>query len=1160
MKLKYILLGAGSLLVLLLGSVILLSASTRFSIGHYSVSILDIIESELHSSLVPKKIAQTVPVIDTAAKTGTQAGNGGGLVEVAQELQNAQQPITQNGAIAPVRPAYTKQSYQQVFKQGFDFERAQILSSTTQPQAAAQPQLTPQGLPDNYSTDGVMPDGLVVRLTNNAIAALPAQLANMLESQYINQYLNAAIVTQTFSGNFCYAEPNWTCPFKCLGNCGQCSGNSYTLTGCGAGAINACNSGQTTTCSWSAGTSTCGVTNSCYSCQTTGQTWQCTSNGGYPSDCCGSVPYGGEITDNCQPSACALPANDGIVLYYDKAAVTIAQNPITCPGYAPATLNISIVLSYDGITPSWAPVQPWPTCSNPNGNGSPPIAVGDINYTATLPVIGTMSGNGYAAANEIDIQAYATPAITTGTTTWGPDTTLSFTAAGVGVSSVTMPGFYVTLITWSCSIFGWDPCLDYLDPWLNGMISGMAQGMVQSAVTSMLNAQLAKMLNSAIGLPLDLNSKIGNPFTLGTNCYLLGLYPEPNCTSQLGYSGMYGDCYGLKIALDFGMLPAIYTPYYNAGNACDNSCVDTTSFNPVNVLLQNPPTTGVNVAANVFNNDTVPSGSYLYGGTSVPIPWSGYPYDLGIGLSQDVLNELLYDLYTSGLTCININVNSFPSLASMLNVNAFKAIVPAITDIADPGTYVSIALVPRSSGSNTPPPIYAQLGHTLSVNSFAAGSTWSSGTGYNQSNSLTTSMIYADIPNYQIDFYATVGGIPERMFTLNWNLQAGVDVNYLVPTPLGGNGEPTTFGVLHLGALLVPQINGITNIYPGITPYMAHGISQLIPTILSAAIGTTINMPINLGALGINVGFWYIGPDPEAVDADGNGTPDFLSMYAYAYGNLNWSAILPSSQYNALTTQGAPRAYIVVPNGSDVGLAPGPLALGTLNVDGKQSKQLGLQPLNSTINYVGYDPMDYNAPLEYTYRIDGGLWSPFTVSTQAELPYLTEGVHTFEVMAKNEGGFSNLTPACLTFRVDSVPPTLSVKNMKNGAVVGSDVEIDTKAWDYQTPADQIAVKYSLDNGAFKTVSTSGSGSSRIFLDELSMGQHQVVITATDRSGNTSKLDLAFVSKASSSMGCGCAGTRPAGKGDDLGMLLLVMSFMAALMLKRRLAYQKHAAK
>ncbi|MCL5278137.1 MAG: hypothetical protein M1517_10260 [Deltaproteobacteria bacterium] len=1141
MKLKYILIGTGSLLVLLIGTAVFLSANVKFSLGDSSVSLLDLIKSSLGST--HKADRQPLPVVE--------ASTGKGMVQVAQELQSAQQqPIAQyNNSVIPVRPSYTKESYNEVYKKAFDMERATVLSTTSQ---SPQPSLAIQGLPDNYNTYGVMPDGLVVRLTNNAMAALPAQLANMLESQYtIQTLINGAMVAQAFEGSFCYATPNWTCPFACLGNCGQCSGNSYSLNGCGAGTINACNSGSTQTdCTTTGGTTTCGVTNGCYSCTTTGGTTTCKTSVSYPSNCCGSIPYGGELTDQCVPTACSLPAGDGLVLYYDKAGVSITQSPITCPGYAPASLFIYVTLSYDGNTPSWAPIKPWPTCSNPNGNGSPPITVGDINYTANLPVLGTMTGNGYAAANEINIQAYATPAITTGTTSWGPDTTLSFTAGGIGVSSVTMPGFYVTLITWSCSIFGWDPCLDYIDPWMNGLISGMVQGTVQNAVTGLLNNQLAKMLNSAIGLPLDLNAKIGNPFTLMTNCYLIGAYPQPNCTSQLGYSGMYGDCNGIKIALDFGMLPAIYTPYYSSNNStCDTSCVDTNSFNPVNVLLKNPPTTGVNVAANVFNNDTVPSGTYLYGGSSRPIPWSGYPYDLGIGLSQDVLNELVYDLYTSGLTCININVNTFPSLASMLNVNAFKALVPAITDIADPNTYVAISLIPRSLSGNSPPPVSVQLGHTLSQGGFK----------FTSPSTISTSMIYADIPNYQIDFYATVGGVQERMFTLNWNLQAGIDLDYLVPTPLVG-GKPTTYGVLQLGALLVPQINQVTNIYPGITPYMAHGISQLIPTILSAAIGVNVSMPINLSALGINVGFWYIGPDPEAGDADANGTPDFLSMYAYAYGALNWGAILPSAQYDALMNQGAPHAYIVVPDGSDVGLAPGTLALGTLSVDGKQSKLLGLKPLDSVVNFVGYDPMDYDAPLDYSYRLDGGLWSPFTTSTQADLPYLTEGVHTFEVMARNEGNFSDLTPACLTFRVDSVPPTLSVTNMKSGAVVGSDVELDTKVWDYQTAADQIVVKYSLDSGAFKTVSTSGSGTSRIFLDELPVGQHNVVITATDASGNTSKTTLGFVSKASSSMGCGCAGTRAVGSGDDLGMLLLVMAGMAALMLRRRLAYQRHPAK
>jgi len=826
------------------------------------------------------------------------------------------------------------------------------------------------------------------------------------------------------------------------------------------------------------------------------------------------------INDNCVPAGCNIPGGDGIIIYYDKADVTLNWSPNTCPGGAPASLNIGITLSFDGITPSWASAA-WPTGCYDNKKGVPyPVNIADINYRADLPVLGTESSNIYAAVDNLRITAKATPSFTTSTGgSWGPDEWFSFPPGAVNVSNVTLTNFYVQALTWSCSIFGWNPCAE-LATWINGLISGAVQGYVTGAVQNALNTQLPAMLNSALGLPLNINALFGEPFNLSQNCYLLGMYPANGAT------GMTGDCYGIKFPLDFGMLPAIYTPYYSSNNAsCDQAGININSFNPTNVLLTNPPTTKQDVAANVFNSSTVPSG-----------PYAGQPYDIGIGMSQDVLNELLYNIYLTGLTRVDINVNKYPSLASYLNVNAFAALSPAIVKIADPNSYVSILLIPRSSGTNNPPPTFLQLGHTLSQQ-FASGT-------------LSTNMIYAELPNYQIDFYAMVGGVKERMFTLNWDLKAGLNLDYLVPQPL----PPSTYGVLQVNFLLVPRITQIVNIYPGITPYMVHGIAQVIPFILSTALGGYIKMPINLGALGINVGFWYIGPDVNAADADANGTPDFLSGYAYAYGPLDWATILGAPRYQALEQNGAPRAYIVVPNGKSIGMTSGPLALSSLSINGKQSKLLNLKPKNSIINFTGYDPMNYNAPLEYSYSIDGGLWSPFTTSTQATLPVLTEGVHMFEVMAKNKGNFSNLTPACLTFRVDTVPPSISVGNLKNGASVGSSITLNLKVSDYQTSSNELAVAYSLDGSPFKPV-----GSLRkIALYYLAVGSHHLVITATDNSGNTSKLNLNFVSKASSSLGCGWGGvsTGTGGYGSGAGAMFILILGLGFLMLKRKIVLQR----
>jgi hypothetical protein len=64
-----------------------------------------------------------------------------------------------------------------------------------------------------------------------------------------------------------------------------------------------------------------------------------------------------------------------------------------------------------------------------------------------------------------------------------------------------------------------------------------------------------------------------------------------------------------------------------------------------------------------------------------------------------------------------------------------------------------------------------------------------------------------------------------------------------------------------------------------------------------------------------------------------------------------------------------------------------------------------------TVSFSGSDNLPPPNSLTYSWRLDGGAWSPYTAATQAALPPLAAGSHRFEVRARDSAGNVDPTPA-----------------------------------------------------------------------------------------------------------------------------------------------------
>src|SRR5205823_4469762 len=63
----------------------------------------------------------------------------------------------------------------------------------------------------------------------------------------------------------------------------------------------------------------------------------------------------------------------------------------------------------------------------------------------------------------------------------------------------------------------------------------------------------------------------------------------------------------------------------------------------------------------------------------------------------------------------------------------------------------------------------------------------------------------------------------------------------------------------------------------------------------------------------------------------------------------------------------------------------------------------------TTLEFSGSDNQPPPNRLMFSWRLDGGEWSPFSLSTEALLRHLAPGAHTFEVKARDSAG--NVDPA-----------------------------------------------------------------------------------------------------------------------------------------------------
>lgn len=269
------------------------------------------------------------------------------------------------------------------------------------------------------------------------------------------------------------------------------------------------------------------------------------------------------------------------------------------------------------------------------------------------------------------------------------------------------------------------------------------------------------------------------------------------------------------------------------------------------------------------------------------------------------------------------------------------------------------------------------------------------------------------------------------------------------------------------------------------------------------------------------------------IDADDNAT-------TWGGGNPVTDVVCTSESFNSRLTE------ILASLGVD--LAPGfaPESKGRLPV-GYQSPETVIKGIRKAhgfetiIEYEGWHPTVPPSELTFSYRVDGGFWTPFVPATTARIPGLFEGRHVFEVRAKDPRNNVEYTPERIEFVVDSVAPRIAILGDR---VQRGGAEFLVEVYDAQSLPEDVRIAYKLNDGEW-----SGFSYDKEIAFSAPTGQHVLRVRAMDESGNVSEQTLTI---AIEDGGFGCASTTAGGDGVlDLLLILLVPALV--LRARRRIA-------
>ncbi len=413
-------------------------------------------------------------------------------------------------------------------------------------------------------------------------------------------------------------------------------------------------------------------------------------------------------------------------------------------------------------------------------------------------------------------------------------------------------------------------------------------------------------------------------------------------------------------------------------------------------------------------------------------------YQLGLAVSDNFINKTLFDSFQSGLLCLNVDSH----VSSFLSTSLFNTFLPSLGELTHgEDAPMLIALRPKQA-----PTITIGKGTTKT----------------NPDGTVVPDdpLITLQIKDMTLDFYAFIEERYTRLFSLTADLTLPLSLR---PDPVNNTLTP----------VLADLSSAITNIQASHSEMLAED-PKIVADLLSAIIGliqpvlATALQPVQLPTVqGFKLNILAL----RGVVQEPAPVPGYQHLGIFS--NLGLAA-------QPDTVEVRTEAKLVssfVPTKAEL-LGPRhltPYAVVEVSGSGPESS-----------SFRGY---------EFSYRVDGGLWSPWIRNRRIEVrsPVLElQGRHDIDFVGRDIGvpGSISRTPAPVSFLVDYEPPHVQL-------VLDRDTRtVRTVAHDAVSRDDELSYRYRVNGGAF----ASYLGPQAFTLAELG-DNPSLEVQVTDRSGN-----------------------------------------------------------
>ncbi len=248
------------------------------------------------------------------------------------------------------------------------------------------------------------------------------------------------------------------------------------------------------------------------------------------------------------------------------------------------------------------------------------------------------------------------------------------------------------------------------------------------------------------------------------------------------------------------------------------------------------------------------------------IPGTTKTYEVGAAVSDDLLNQLIYNVWLSGLLCITVSPHDPalpPELASLLSTKSFAPFLPWLTEMA-PDAPVLLTVEPREAP-------YVELGDV--------------GDG---------SLLRIVAPSLHVNLYVETGSgqerRPMRVFGLATDITAAVDV------------EAINFTSKPLIDMSIGFDSSNRVVFNDLRPEESRNIETLIPAVLDllgsqlASAAGNLDIPLLQNCLGgidqRDLVLHSSGRDPDS------NLDNFLEVYLNFQGYLDFNSLITSCLFS----------------------------------------------------------------------------------------------------------------------------------------------------------------------------------------------------------------------------------------------------------------------